>query len=467
MTRRVAIVGDGISGLVAALRLRQALGADAQIEIFADGERPGGVLRTVEVGGAMVDVGAEAFIVRRPEALDLVTELGLADRVVAPTSRRPAIFAGGDLHPLPAPAFMGIPAGAQAMAGVADPADLARIEAEPQRPLHWSPGTDISVGELVADRFGPSVVARSVDPMLGGVYSSLAADIGVREAVPALAARLDAGAPSLTSAVGDLLATAPGSGPVFGTLLGGYRVLVDALIDAARPQLRRRSAVTDLRRAGDRWLLLAENQPAVDDPTYDGVVLAVPAWTAGHLLRRAAPDIAPQLLAVEGASSVVVSMALAPGTELPSHSGVLVATGEDLRAKAFTFSSEKWAHLSRPDRPVSVRASFGRYGAPVPDACVEPGIDDAVRSWALDDLDAVCAAAGVAPPSARVVEVYLQRWSGGLPRYAPGHLAQMAQVLTSRPRRLALAGSSYAGVGVPACIAQAGRAVADLLADLG
>ena len=52
-------------------------------------------------------MGAEAFIVRRPEVLDLVRELGLSDHVVAPTGRRPAIWSEGRLHPLPTPALMG------------------------------------------------------------------------------------------------------------------------------------------------------------------------------------------------------------------------------------------------------------------------------------------------------------------------------------------------------------------------
>ena len=163
---------------------------------------------------------------------------------------------------------------------------------------------------------------------------------------------------------------------------------------------------------------------------------------------------------------MVVSIALAPGTELPDHSGVLVGTGEGLRAKAFTFSSQKWAHLSDADRPVSVRASFGRFGAVVPDETTEPGVDDRLRREALEDLDEVCRAAGVAPVSSRVVDAYVQRWDDGLPVYAPGHLAAMSQVLAARPSRLALAGSSYAGVGVPACIGRAGRAAAELLADL-
>lgn len=465
--RRFAVVGDGISGLVAAYRLRQALGDEATIDLFGAGDHPGGILKTVPVGGAPVDVGAEAFIVRRPEALGLVTELGLADQVVSPTANRPAIWADGRLHAMPTGALMGIPADADSVIGLVDAADRERIAGERHRPLSWAPGTDVSVGDLVTERYGPSVVARCVDPMLGGVYSSLAADIGLREAIPALAARLDAGAPSLSAAVTEVLGLSRGvAGPVFGTLQGGYRVLVEALLAAAHPHLRSGSTVTDIERSGARWTLLTAQGSADAGPAYDGVVLAVPAWAAGAILRRTDADLAAQLRAVQGASSVVASMAFAPDTPVPQHSGVLVATGESLRAKAFTLSSRKWAHLMRPDRPVSVRASFGRYGAAIPEEDAQPGITEQITGWALADFDEVCGAAGLPAPSGRLVDIRLQRWTNGLPVYAPGHLTRMAAAIAACPPGLALAGASYAGVGVPACVGRAGRAVTEVLGAL-
>lgn len=462
MVARIAVVGGGISGLTAAYRLRQALGAEAHIDLYEAGERLGGVLRTTRVGGRVVDVGAEAFIVRRPEARDLVAELGLADRVVSPTARRSAVWSGGRAHPLPTPALMGIPASSEVVAGLADPVDVAKIAGEPGRPLRWRPGDDPSVGELVADRFGESVVARSVDPLLGGVYASRADAIGLREALPALAARLDAGASDLTTAVTDLTTAGAGGGPVFGTLVGGYEVLIDALARAAGVQPALCSSVLRLEPRRDGWTLQISGDRTVD---YDGVVLAVPAWVAGRLLHESMPGFAAPLRAVRGSSSLVLSIALAEGTALPDHSGVLVATGEALHAKAFTFSSQKWAHLSG-DGPVSVRASFGRFGAPVPDEGVEPGVDDRIRAEALADLDEICADAGVSAASSRVIDVEIQRWTNGLPVYSPGHAERMRQTLADRPSRLALAGSAYAGVGVPACIGQAAHAVAQLVADL-
>ena len=59
----------------------------------------------------------------------------------------------------------------------------------------------------------------------------------------------------------------------------------------------------------------------------------------------------------------------------------------------------------------------------------------------------------------------MQRWGGGLPQYAPGHLDRVA----AGPGRaaaqpgLALAGAAYDGVGIPACVASGEKAADDVL----
>ncbi|WP_157011397.1 FAD-dependent oxidoreductase, partial [Mycobacterium celatum] len=200
------VVGGGISGLTAAYRLRQAAGDEATITLFDPADRLGGVLRTETLAAQPMDVGAEAFVVRRPEVPALLAELGLADRQLATTGARPLIYSGGRLHPLPERTVAGIPSSPASVAGLVDDATTTRIETEPQRPLGWQPGSDPSVAELVSERFGEQVVTRSVDPLLAGVYAGSAATIGLRSAAPAVAAALDRGAVSLTDAVHTALA---------------------------------------------------------------------------------------------------------------------------------------------------------------------------------------------------------------------------------------------------------------------
>ncbi|HEY3611355.1 MAG TPA: NAD(P)-binding protein, partial [Pseudonocardiaceae bacterium] len=72
---RVAVVGGGISGLAAAFRLRRELGPSVEITVLELADRIGGKLRTVDLAGHRYDVGAEAFLARRPELTALIGEL--------------------------------------------------------------------------------------------------------------------------------------------------------------------------------------------------------------------------------------------------------------------------------------------------------------------------------------------------------------------------------------------------------
>lgn len=446
---RLAIVGGGISGLAAAYFARREFGPDATIDIVDRAERPGGTLRSVMLAGHPFDVGAEAFVVRRPEALELITELGLADQLVSPIGRRPVVFSGDQLHALPAPSLMGIPVDADAATGLATAGDLDRMRSEPATPFAWTSGTNTSVGDLVGERFGLSVVARAVDPMLGGVYSSLAADIGVREALPALAAKLDAGVSNLTDAVRGLVPAQSDPAPVFGALRGGYRVLVDRLVEASAAQWHSTTERVELTRHSRGF--------AVDGVGYDAVIVALPAPAAAAVVSAIAPDVATQLETVHMAGSAVAALALPPDTQLPDNSGVLVASDSSLRVKAFTFSSLKWGHF--PVDAVLVRASFGRFGQPV------TASDAELIDWAVADLARVCETSGRSAPGLPV-DAVVQRWPAGLPVYAPGHATAMKRALDARPARLGLAGAAYSGVGVPACIGQARSAVRAVVADV-
>nr|MDP9167206.1 NAD(P)-binding protein [Actinomycetota bacterium] len=227
-----SVVGGGISGLVAAYRLRVAAGPDASITLFDPADRLGGVLRTERIGGQPVDVGAEAFVARRPEVPALLAELGLANRQIGTTGVRPLIYSEQRLHAMPPGTLQGIPSGAPSVAGLVDDATVQKIAGERSRPLSWRTGVDTTVAELIGDRFGAQVVSRSVDPLLGGVYAGSAATIGLRAAVPTLAAALDRGARSLTDAVREALPP-PVGGSVFGAVDGGYAVLLDALVQRA------------------------------------------------------------------------------------------------------------------------------------------------------------------------------------------------------------------------------------------
>jgi protoporphyrinogen/coproporphyrinogen III oxidase len=445
VTLSYCVVGGGISGLVAAYRLRVAAGRDASITVFDPADRLGGVLRTERVGGQSLDVGAEAFVARRPEVPALLAELGLAGKQIGTTGARPLIYSQARLHPLPRDTLQGIPAQPAALAGLVDETTMARMFDERNRPFSWRPGADHSVAELIGDRFGEQVVARSVDPLLAGVYAGSAATIGVRAAVPTLAAALDSGARNLTDAVCDALPP-PITGSVFGAVEGGYTVLVDELI--RRANLRwAQVAVLRVNRSPHGWELLDDEGARWQA---DGVVLAVPAPRLPGLVADVAPRTAAAARRIAVASTALVALALPGGTPVPDRSGVLVASGERLRAKAITLSTRKWGRRGNVEL---VRLSFGRFG----DDLARSAGDEDLLSWSAQDLLTVFGVS-VDPVDCRVV-----RWVDAMPQYGPGHAELVAELRAGLPASLAVAGGYLDGIGVPACIAAATRAAASLV----
>jgi oxygen-dependent protoporphyrinogen oxidase len=438
------VVGGGISGLVAAYRLRRLVGDEATITVFDPADRLGGVLRTERIAGQAMDVGAEAFVVRRPEVPALLAELGLAGRQLGTTGVRPLLYSQDRLHALPSDTVNGIPSSAASMAGLVDDQTLSRMAVEPSRPLQWQPGSDPAVGHLVDDRFGVQVVARSVDPMLAGVYAGSAATIGLRAAVPTVAAALDRGATSLTDAVRAALPPSSGA-PVFGAIDGGYEVLIRELV--ARSGLRWVGAgIEGLARDGQGWALRDDEGAHWHA---DGVILALPAPRLARLVASVAPRTAAAAGRITTASSVVVALAVPGGTPLPSRSGVLVASGERLHAKAITLSTRKWG---RGGNCELLRLSFGRFG----DTLARDTSDEQLLAWSVRDL------ATVFDVTVEPLDTCVHRWLDAMPQYGPGHADLVAELRSGLPPTLAVAGSYLDGIGVPACVGAAGRAATEV-----
>lgn len=457
----IAIVGAGLAGLTAAFELR---GSGHTVDVYEGSDRIGGKLYTVAFDGGPTDMGAEAFIARRPEAKQLVDELGLADSLVAPSGMRSLLYVDGETRAMPAGGMMGIPSTSEPVAHLVSEETARRIDEEADREgFEWTVGGDMSVGALVRERYGDDVVDNIVSSLLGGVYSCTADDLGVRATVPQLAEEFDRmaadGPVHLSTAVANLEAArkkaAPSAkpAPIFATFREGYQELYEALAEKSGANIYVDAFISEISREGEGYRLKGG-----EDTVYDRVLLATPAPTTALLLRGIAPEAAETLRAVKLANSAVVGLRFASDEGLPENSGVLVSTdAEDVHVKAFTLSSRKWPHLAERGGAL-VRASFGRYG----DTVAMTASEDDLVDWALDDLQTITGFDGRA---AGVEEIFVQRWFGGLPRYDETHLATVASVkdeLADIPG-VGVAGAWVAGVGVPAVIGNAREAARGLV----
>ncbi len=463
MTRSVVVVGGGLAGLAAAWELTggpSGPGPDApRVEVIEAAGRVGGPLLAGTFGGRTVDLGPDGYLARRPEATQLITELGRADDLVPIAASGASLYVGARLVPIPRSLSLGVPTTVDAVreAGLSWRARWAA-----RRDLWWPAplevGEDASIGRIVRTKLGDEIAATIVEPMIGGIQAGRIDDLSAATVFPPLLAAARRGGSlmkALTPPAPTDAAPTP-TGPAFYSLRDGLGSLPPTLRRALEERgvlVRTGVAVSAVRRAatGPRWLVETD---ATVTPA-DAVILATPAVATAQLVGGLDDDLAA-LARVDRAGAAMVALLFgADDLRLPpAGTGVLVPLGTPWRdggtmmTTALTFLDRKWPHLAREGETL-LRVHVGR-------------IDD--RRWSEMDDDALVARVveelGLLVGAGAPREVAVSRWTEGLAQYRVGHAALVERARAAAARvGLHLAGSSYDGVGVPASIAS-GRAVA-------
>lgn len=447
---RALVVGGGIAGLAAAVELAQS-GADT--ELWEAAPALGGKLRTSPFAGlAHVDESADAYLTRVPHAVAFAARVGVTD-LTAPTDAHAAVWHRA-LHDIPGGIVLGVPAemGPFVTSRLLSWRGKARAALEPLLPrrVGRTPADADSIGALVRGRFGHEVHDRLVDSLVGSIYAT-DTDRASLASVPQLASLAASHRSLLLGARAQRRrAAAAPPGPVFAAPRTGMAALASAAalaFEQAGGVIRRATAAGELAADGDGW--------RVGDERFDVVVLATPAEVAARLLRHAAAPAAEALAGIEYADIAMVRLAV-PGSDWPARltgrSGYLVPKPVQRTVTAASFGSQKWEHWRPADGSQILRVSLGRDGLPI------AGLDDA------ELLDRAIEEAGThVGIDLQPTHTSVTRWVGAFPQYRPHHAARVAAAERALPAGIALAGSSYHGIGVPSCIADGLAAARRLL----
>lgn len=110
--KRIAILGSGLSGLVAAYELNKAIEAEElpfEFVLLEKRDRKGGIIRTVQTDNGPVDVGASSFDIRRNDIRPFLIELGLEEESQYSIGGKLDRFSTNEFVTSNKPSYHGIP----------------------------------------------------------------------------------------------------------------------------------------------------------------------------------------------------------------------------------------------------------------------------------------------------------------------------------------------------------------------
>ena len=459
---RVVVVGGGISGLAAAHRLveqSQALRISVDVRLLEGGARLGGVIKTIEQNGFLLEGGPDSFISEKPWGLALCRRIGLAGRLIGTgeTHRRSFIVSRGKLLPIPEGFYLLAPT--QIWPFISTPifswGGKLRMAAELLLPRRDGTvaGGDESLASFVRRRLGREALERVAQPLVSGIYTANPEELSLRATMPRF---LEMELQHRSIILGMLRQRRKAlqakkihaGGPRYGlfvSLDSGMETLVDELetrLPKGSVSLQCKVDRLQWEPTGKYWNLHIVNDSVL---TADAVILALTTYESARIIEKEDHGLSETLRQIPYASTATLNLAYRK-QDIPHPMdgfGFVVPFIEGRQLLACTFSHIKFDGRA-PEGLALLRAFMG--GALQPEAFdLEDGEMLRVIRQNLRELLGITEA----PMLTRI-----ERHPHSMAQYHVGHLELVKRIeeLSTKHPTLQIAGNGIAGIGIPDCI---------------
>ncbi|MDA7911771.1 protoporphyrinogen oxidase [bacterium] len=467
-SQKLTIVGGGITGLSAAFFAQRAM-PEAEITVLESSGLWGGVLQTESAEGYLIEHSADMFTTDPEAAIQICEHLGKTDELLQtiPIADRAYVATDETIHPVPRGLSLMLPSDLDSILGspllTAEAKDRFLAE-EHVLPHDWS--QDESLLSFATRRFGREIYETLIQPLVGGIYTADPEKLSMQATMARFVAMekqhgslIQAGRVAKEKAI-----QREASGARYGMFRApkqGISELVRWIMESL-PQVNFQTDanVESVAKAKSGWQITTrgtDSEPPRELEA-DGLVLATSAKISGRLLQSIDEKLARDLNTIEAASSAVVILGVEReqlGRDFSGY-GIIVPSILKRDVIATSFGSNKFEGRA-PDGKILIRCFVG--GA-LRRELVELD-DEPLVKMAIVELQRTVGFQGE-PGLTRVI-----RWRNCMPQYHLGHrnlVDGIDELMVNHPG-LELAGNSYRGVGIPACIESGALAIERLIAE--
>ncbi|PTK60074.1 protoporphyrinogen oxidase [Staphylococcus nepalensis] len=464
MTKRIAIVGAGVTGLSSAYFIKKAR-PDIEVTIYEASNRVGGKIQTYRTEGYTIELGPESYLGRKQIMTDIAKDIGLEEQLVTNKTGQSYIFAKNKLYPIPGGSILGVPTDIKPFLKTKLISPLGKVRASFdlfKKPLQID--GDISVGSFFRARLGDEILENLIEPLMGGIYGTNIDDLSLMTTFPEFKEREEQFG-SLIKGMRyekeqrkkqrQLYPGAPKG--QFKQFRHGLSSFIEHLRDYIIEQgvtIKYNTSVQDITIEQKKYVIKTENEAH----SYDSVLVTTPhqkflEWFGNdpafdYFKKMDSTTVATVVLAFDE-SNIINNY---DGT------GFVIARTSDTKITACTWTSKKWP-FTTPKGKVLLRAYVGKPG----DTVVDDHTDEEIVNIVKKDLSQMMTFKG--SPDFSIVN----RLPKSMPQFHIGHIEQIKSIqshIRNNYPRLRITGASFEAVGLPDCIQQGKDAVKEILNEI-
>ncbi|MEI4771466.1 protoporphyrinogen oxidase [Psychrobacillus sp. FJAT-51614] len=457
--KRVVVVGGGITGLstlhyLQRLKIEKALNVD--LILVEANEYLGGKIHSVKNDSFIMETGADSIVARNEGVMPFVEELKLQDKLVYNETGISYIYTNNELHAIPADTVFGIPTSEESLESSTLVSDEGKEEALKDFDFPNESFTkESSVGTFLEHFLGKELVEKQIAPVLSGVYSGKLEDLTIASTLPYLIDYKNEYGSIIKGLGAHKEKFEAAANKKFISFKGGLSALINRLEEELSECTIIKGVHTEkVMKTEAGYDVLLANGETIEA---DFVVLTTPHNVTQNILQDKDLDVDFNKLKNSSLISIYLGFDILD-EQLPADgTGFIVSENSDVKCNACTWTSRKWKHTSSSGNLLvrmfykSTNQAFESMKHMSEEELVEVALQDIDKSLKLNGKP-------------KVVEV--TKWNEQMPNYHLEHgeaIKSLNQKLESMLPNVLLAGCSYYGVGIGACIKN-GKETAEMIA---